>query len=267
MQAKFKPLNPLKERSNINPEDVDICLLLTATIDPDGMILTARNNPKVRLEDYKQGLKFWLQTRGLSKIVFCENSNHDLEELREVAKNHNDQNKLIEFFSFYGQNFSKELGKGYGELNILSYALSHSKLITSETKIVKATGRYIIKNVSQLICFVRENPKADIICDLSQNLFWSDSRIFVCSTAFIEKSLLPLQNQLDESKGINFEMTLARAVHRGIGEGQLWMLPPCLPEVFGVFGTTDTAYKRIFLKDLLRRIIYSIKRFFFALSN
>jgi hypothetical protein len=245
----------------------EICLLLTATIDPEGMIFTERSNPKVRLEDYKKGLVFWLQVKGISKIVFCENSNYDLSELHEVEKTHNHQKKEVEFLSFYGQDFPKHLGKGYGELKIISHAVASSKIINHETKLIKATGRYIVNNIDEFIDFTKANPNSDIICDLSRGLKWSDSRLFACSMNFIEQYLSSTQEQIDDSKGINFEKALAIAVHRAMGENQLWLMPPCLPEVSGIFGTTNTVYKRFFVKDFLRKVVYKLKRFFFYLSN
>lgn len=262
-----QPSNSLDESIDTTPGSVDLCLLLTATVDPEGMAFTERNNPKVRLEDYKQGLRFWLQVEGVNKVVFCENSNYDLNELRKVEKSCNPQKKQVEFLSFYGQSFPKHLGKGYGELNIISHAMGYSKLINHETKIIKATGRYVIKNVNELIDFTKLNFRADIICDLSRSLTWSDSRLFACSADFIKEFLLPMQERIDDSKDVPLEMVLALSAHRAMSEDYSWMMPPCLPEISGVLGSTDVAYKRFFLKDLLRKIVYILKRYFFALSN
>jgi hypothetical protein len=64
-----------------------LLLLMTATIDPQGMPGTARTDPISRCQDYLQTLKRWIaHSDGLSELVFCENSMYPLGVLQELAK-------------------------------------------------------------------------------------------------------------------------------------------------------------------------------------
>ena len=248
------------------PAQADICLVLTATIDPQGTSLTKRSDPIVRLEDYKKALRFWLEEKSVSKIVFCENSNYDIQELTLIEKKYNTQGKQVEFLSFYGQSFSKHLGKGYGEMMIISHVMNNSQILNETTKIIKVTGRYNVKNIARLVEYIQLNPNVDIISDLSENLSYADSRVFACSNTFLKQYLCPMQEYLDDSKGSFFEHILAIAIHKALSEGKSWSMPPCLPEILGVFGTDNIPYKRFFVKEAFKKILYKSKLYVFKMS-
>lgn len=143
-------------------------LLLTATITPpSGVPNLKRIDPKVRLEDYKQALCFYLAlvNQGCDAIVFAENSNSDVSELRELVEQY-DLSRQVEFVSFYGLDYPPSYDRGYGEFKLLDYAMQHSTLITNQAEhsvVWKVTGRYVVKNLCQMIA--RQPPQFDLYCN------------------------------------------------------------------------------------------------------
>ncbi len=154
-----------KTFQNINTRNI---LLLTATITPkSGVPNLKRTDPKIRLQDYKIALEFYLS--GINKwcdaIVFAENSDSDVSELRELVKQSNFTDQ-VEFIVFNGLDYPSHYDRGYGEFKLLDYAMEHSQLINTQFERVvvwKITGRYLIKNLGQLIA--QQPTKFDIYCN------------------------------------------------------------------------------------------------------
>lgn len=131
----------------------DIVLLITGCINPipnqPYLVLT---DPTVRYNQYIQSIQFYLEESSFSKIVFCDNSNTHYcveSQLREMAV---ERGKLFEWISFQGDNTKIETqGKGYGEGELIDYALQHSELLQNCKVFAKVTGRLIIRNVNTIL--------------------------------------------------------------------------------------------------------------------
>lgn len=111
-------------------------ILLTGTIFTNDCINCERNDIDVRRKDYYDNIKRFLEETDL-EIVFCENSGADLGEIKEFLNN-----PRIEILQFEGNNYPRELGKGYGENHIINYALDNSKKLKVVDYLLKVTGRY-----------------------------------------------------------------------------------------------------------------------------
>lgn len=219
-------------------------LLLTATVDPGATISVERRNPALRLEDYKNALKLWLLNPATPSMIFCENSQHDLTQICQIIDQYNQFNKKVEVLSFGGQNYPPNLGKGYGEMKILAHAMEHADLIDSDTRVIKVTGRYYVRNATRIFKSIIEDREPQIFCDLRGNLSWSLSQVFCGTRNFIERYLLPLQETLDDSIGTQFETVLARATHLAIAEGYKWSMLPEVPDIDGIRGTDNRPLRR-----------------------
>ena len=244
-------------QDDIRPEN-SVVLLLTACIDPRNVIAVGRRDITIRLEDYKLALRAWLKDCNIKKIVFCENSGHDLEELRNIYHNENRYNTQVEFLSFEGQNFPSHLGKGYGEMGIISYAIQNSQLISRGIYVLKVTGRLYIPNIGDLLKRIDFRQRVDIYCDLRRNLTSSDSRLFCASVKFLQDYLIPMQELLNDSEGVYFENVLSRAVHRAMGDGLRWAMLPRAHAMRGIVGTSNEPIPlsrlNLFRREIFRRI-------------
>lgn len=124
-------------------------LLITASIE-------ARNTRDVTIRDrverqrqYLQGLVAWITLTELPTIVFCENTNtsYDFTKLIEFARL---KNKTLEVFVFGGNHKAQVYGKGYGEGEIVDYAMKNSRYLSKSQSFYKITGRLFVQNFNQI---------------------------------------------------------------------------------------------------------------------
>ncbi len=238
----------------------DFVILLTACINP-GKVPVLRKEAHIRREDYKKSIRAWLSNPTVHSVVFCENSNADLSDIHKICDGYA---KRVELFSFEGQDFPPERGKGYGEMKILRHALEKSKLIVQSTKVIKVTGRLYVPNIGDLI---PQMPDVDVICEWRRSLSWTDSRMFCATREFMDKYFLPLQEILDDSKDIPFEVGLSRAIHRAMADGGTWSMFPRAPIYEGIGGNSiggqaayPTSKMNWIKRELFRRVKETLLR-------
>jgi len=129
-------------------------LLLTGAID-----IRNFNIPSTKITDCKERLDQYLDSidyalthyQSISDLVFCENTNFnfDYSYLHEKAVQYG---KKLEILSFKGDYIRiQQNGKGYGEGEIIAYALNNSKLLSKSESFFKLTGRLVVKNMDQII--------------------------------------------------------------------------------------------------------------------
>jgi hypothetical protein len=121
----------------------------------------------MRLRDYKRALAFYLTLigHGVDYIVLAENSNANISKLYELVNQFGLSNR-VELISFYGLDYPPAYGKGYGEFKLVDYAMSNSQILCAEKSnavIWKVTGRYVVKNLTQVIR--QRPPQFDIYCN------------------------------------------------------------------------------------------------------
>lgn len=131
-------------------------LLMTATVTPPtGETVLTRIDPLLRLTDYLQAFKYYLsdEISSIDGIIFVDNSNHALEEIRLLAQNYQGP-KQIEILSFYGLDYPIEYNRGYGELKLIEYAYEHSHLMQAmqeADRFWKVTGRLKVMTLNKII--------------------------------------------------------------------------------------------------------------------
>jgi hypothetical protein len=132
-------------------------LLLTWTIAPSNWIskFNYKNSldPKKRLKEYENSIKYYIEDSLFEKIVFCENSNYSCENRKtEMYKFAKDNNKKLEILQFqWNVEKTLELSYSYWEGECIDYAYENSDLLKGSLNRWKITWRYIIKNINDLI--------------------------------------------------------------------------------------------------------------------
>lgn len=179
----------------------DIVLLITGCIQPrtDQRFLVLKDT-KERLAQYIESIKFYIMSSPFSNIVFCENS----------AYPYNETESLVELAQRYGKNFAwlsfqgdeekiLECGKGYGEGEIIEYALMNSELLHRAKYFAKVTGRLKVKNID----YVVQNTK------YGSNYFnrdiyrghGIDTRFYLCEMLFYKQHLIKVHEETCELPG------------------------------------------------------------------
>jgi hypothetical protein len=142
-------------------------LLMTATVTPPPAATNlARTDPVERLADYAVALQFYvrqLEQGVFDGIVFVDNSASDIASLRALAAA-SPRRAAIELISYAGLDYPPEHGRAYGEMRLIEHAMAASHLITAaapEDFVWKATGRYVIENVAELVV---GTAGAELVC-------------------------------------------------------------------------------------------------------
>jgi len=240
-----------------NSHNPKICILLTATIDSKGVVFMKRNDPAVRERDHLDALKKWMQTP--FSIVFSENSGHKIDQIENIVEC--SKKKNVEILQFDGQDFPRELGKGYGELFNIKHAVQHSKLIGESSHVIKINGRYFVKNIEEIASALSYAEDVYAMVDLQKNLKWADSRVFGFKPPFVFDYLSKLQDLLNDSKGFYLEHILARATLRALSDGYKWIPLPSKPIIVGYSGTSDAPYKASKIRLAAAEIIHRAKNY------
>jgi len=214
-------------------------LLLLCTFDDSGIINSKRSNVNDRINDYICSFKKWFNNNYFKKIIIIENSGYHSDKINDLILQYSN-NTLIEFIQFKGQDFDRNLGKGYGVYISLKYLLNNSEYLFKSDKLVIITGRYYITNFRKII----ENPKYDLISDFQKNLSYAFNPILFCTTDFLNKYLLNELIYSNDFNGVHYEHCLSKSVHKAISDGIKWSLPKEVPLIDGISGTSNSPYYR-----------------------
>lgn len=226
-------------------------LLLTACINPNGMLFTKLQDCNIRLGQYRNALNWYLANTNYP-IIFVENTN---TYIGSEYQTYIDSGR-IEFITFEGNNFPRHLGKGYGEALILKKALEESTLLKKNTLIIKITGRLIIKNIKELVKeSLKKQTVASSTCLNRKGEGFCSSYFIILPLEFLKDYFLPLTNKIDDSKGIYFEHILYNAIVIWINKGnKIHSFYRCI-DTIGESGSTGTKYPSKTLKTSLKAFI------------
>ena len=212
-------------------------ILLTGCIDPNGMSFTSLTDSTIRLKQYISAINFYLHNTNFP-IVFSENSGTDINN---YFKSYTDT-KRLELLSFNG-NSCKEKGKGYGEAEIIDYALKRSLIISKykdDCSIIKITGRLIIENITKLIDnkFPFQNNKS-IVASYNSDFSFVDTRIIIAPIDFFY-SFIKHKEEINDITNVFFENVFSDCIKQNM---QYQFYPFYIePHIQGQSGTTGNLY-------------------------
>lgn len=95
-------------------------LVMTASINPNGMQGLSPESLNNREEQYRDTLRFYTQQPSIARILFVENSAWDLSRLKQEV-----DCPRVMWLSLDENNFPREWGKGYGEFLLLDRAVDY----------------------------------------------------------------------------------------------------------------------------------------------
>ena len=206
-----------------------ITLLLTACVNPQGMSYTALNDPAQRLQQYIDAIKFYIEETSVN-IVVVENTRYDL------SKYFPSSNRL-EFLSFYGNDYDKTLGKGYGEALIFDYAMTHSILLRNSEAICKITGRNKVLDIANRLK-TYEAIREKVIAGVDIKRKFVGAKCICCPTIFWKEYFLVNKSLINDSKHSYFENVLYSSLKEWIKDGHRLSLIVTPIPIKGVSGTS-----------------------------
>ena len=222
-------------------------LVLTATIIPAANAGVRRADPQLRLEDYKQALRYWLAYPhpAANRILFLENSGADLSELCAIAANENPHRKPVEILSVPGNRIPEGTNYGYTEMQMLDEGLALSQLRQQTTHMIKVTGRLTFPALGKAI---DRTPKPfDLLVDcrklgFPRRGYDASTQLFVCSHEFYDRVLRNSKQEMNSTDIRLLEHLIFRKVIPFKGQPGYHLRFPCNVEPVGYSGFKSKSY-------------------------
>lgn len=238
--------------------------LITSTIAPDaGVFSLKRTNPKDRLEDYKKAFHFYcdqLKNGTFTNIVYVDNSDHNLDELINISIEKDVYSK-VEFIS-YKSDINVKNSRFYLEINLIEYFFNNSKVIKENPScmIWKITGRYLIKNISNIIqkCNIKKNFD---FCINNRNYPYKVIDFYLVGFSLPAYKIIFSNNLNLYANSKDGEIILREYLNNNISRLNILQRFPVIPRIIGIRGFDGRQYGG--LKDLTKFYLRSMTNIFF----
>lgn len=213
----------------------DYVLLITGCIDPNPDVpFLEIKSAESRRQQYIESLEYYIKKTKIKKIVYCDNSMAVKDnEINNLAIQYS---KEFEWLSFMGDRVKVVTqGKGYGEGEIIEYALENSKLLQSANYFIKVTGRIIIKNIDFLTSFMNAN-RMYFCRNTSTNI---DTKLYGLPIEAYKKDFLKLYDEVDDKNGKYLENLFSDRILKEQLTVHNYIV---YPNVQGISGSTGKTY-------------------------
>ena len=233
-------------------------LLLTGAID-----ISSFNVPSTAIVDVNERLLQYLSSinyaifnyNTISEIVFCENTNYvyDYSSLIEKAAINGKKLEIISFLGDYST--IQQKGKGYGEGEIIKYALYKSEILECCNTFFKLTGRLIVRNLDKILlttnsenCFIY-HPKT--IYQISEDHI--ETFFYKVNKSLYIRYLKDIHEDVDESQSRYLEHVFYEKL--SYLDVQSFKI---VPQISGLSGTSGNSYDARTPIKILEKINYFI---------
>lgn len=228
--------------------------LITSTISPEhGVFALKRVNVQDRLSDYKNAFAFYCEmliNNVFDNIVFVDNSGYKLEELEKIA-DFNGVRSRCEFIR-YKSIVSVENNRFFLEINLIDYFCKNSLFYKSSTNCIvwKITGRYLIKNISNIILAYKNKKQYDLYINHRNYPYKTVDFYLVGFSKIAYKKIF--EDNIDYYRGLQDGEILLRGYLDSAGFNSLKISSrfPKIPLIIGIRGFDGGAYGGV--KDLLK---------------
>lgn len=235
-------------------------LILTSTVYVNSA-LTVLVSAEVRLQQYLQAILFYLNSSEIDKIIICDNSNFDYRIFAPLFSSLSQ--KEIEYLNFtVDTQLVKNLGKGYGEGEIMKYVVQNSIILnSSEDRIVKITGRLIVTNIDDVLRSCQDSVTYfQPYCSnpFRPNLHAVDTRFFVVDKNIYVNHFLNVHCKVNDINGIFLEHCFYDTINSNLIPTKFMKV---MPIFIGFSGSTGLNYSEAKFKSLIRKFLFFLYRF------
>jgi hypothetical protein len=215
----------------------DIAILLTGTIIPHSSFVV-HTDPKLRRDEYIIAIKYYSQ---FCPVYFLENSEYDVFADPEFSSCTNVTIRKFPVSAEYSR------GKGFQEFEMIDKWLETEK--NPPRRIIKITGRYIIKNFHQIFSECRNVAEDICLIDLYRKPKVAISSLFSITLDNYSRYFKGAYLECDDQIGVYIEHILFKRINSSNLRTLFFQHEP---RVCGISGSTGTKLSG-------RHIIYVIK--------
>ena len=260
-------MEQIRERKSNSTAQIPI--LITSSITPyDKGVKLA--DPQQRLFHALESITQWIRVAPGSSFVLCDGSNFDFQPIVrerfpdieiESLSFENDQAKIITH------------GRGYGEGEIVKFALNHSALLHTSDAFAKCSSKLWVENYAECINHWRGNC---LFSGVFKNAFslskriemvQVDTRFYIVDSDFYLKNFIDAHWQIGNSPGFGLEDSFFQILQTMHQHPYLFSVSPVIR---GVGGGTGQYYKDTWLrvqKESIKLAIIRKNRVFSKLFN
>jgi hypothetical protein len=178
-------------------------LITTANKPPQGVPFLKMTNVAMRLITSKASVFFWA-AHGAKRIVIADATGENILNSEDILLLKKISVEVEQINYCQNEELIKKRGKGYGEGELIKFALKNSKFLEVENNFFKCTGKLYCRNFKNIIEMINQNNIQNIFWryvgegDSMQQ--WIDTRFFFTTKEFCEKHLIPAYLKADETK-------------------------------------------------------------------
>ena len=230
-------------------------IITTAALPGDVPFLEMRDSEQ-RIAKYLKAINIWLKKIPDLRIVLCDGTGFDwIDIVEEKYPNHHFE--CLHFIN--DMNSVKKYGKGFGEIEILNFAVNNSRYVAEQSRFMKITGKYWVNNICKF-------DDEDLFCDFKckstflifkLKLLYINSSFFICSSQMYLKYFYNSSILINYHSGDDLEHVMGKIIiSNNIKNYQFKRFPG----IAGWSGTSNTPFdlSPITLKDKLREIKYRL---------
>ncbi len=233
-------------------------LLITGAIDISAFNIPATKvtNTEQRLSQYLSSIKYAIDCyRELTHLIFCENTGYNYD-YSEIEKNAREKGKFFEALTFIGDYATiQQRGKGYGEGEIINYALANSEYLRDCQSFYKLTGRLMVINMDRII----DSTQSGNAFDFQPGAIYNRKRdhietiFYKTDSVLYRKYLHDAYQEVEESRFQYLEHIFYNRL-----KGMNLKSFRILPEISGQSGTTGKEYDKPTHLRIIEKFYYTI---------
>lgn len=224
---------------------------------------------ELRIFHTLESLKRWSEIAPDSKFVLCDGSGFNFSDL--VRKELPNLNIECLFF-FNDAELIQVRGKGFGEGEIIRYALDHSRYLKESEWFAKCTAKLWVNNFQDCIQewngrFLCKAYFSNVFSFKKVRLEYIDTRFYLAQKLVYETYFSSAHLSVKIDTGVGIEENFLGVVHQ---HGLQKILFRNLPEVSGVGGGSGKYYKTTIIrriKEVIRLKIVSMNTAYRTLFN
>jgi len=177
--------------------------------------------------------------------------------LFDLAKEHN---KKFEWISFEGDSKkSIQLGKGYGEGEIMNHVLNNSEVLKDCNVIVKVTGRLKVLNFNLIIKHTRMDNTYFVPSETNDNRHYINTRFYMIPKKLYSSFFDSAYMLVNDRNGIYLEHAFAMCADREKIRYKKFIFYPKFEGVSGSTGKVYTSTKVDQIKNTIKMHRFKVR--------
>ena len=237
-------------------------LLTSCVIVSDHSVSLKDENSRIRLT--VESIEKWLAISPELRLVICDGSAFDFSRI--VLEKFPQANIECLFFQNNEQLVALH-GKGYGEGEIVNYALQNSIYLKESDFFAKCTGKLWVENFFECLrgwneVFLCKGYFSNVFSFRKTEFSYMDTRFYLADKSFYLKYLASAYLDVGGAQGLSLEHCFRNVILKENFKGVLFNVPPV---ICGVGGGSGTYYKNNLkrrIKEVLRLRIVKRNRSF-----